>query len=133
MEKKVKETEKNALVVANEKKNMEQEATAIQKEIEQRTAELQKCLAELERKKKLSENRVQFMDVMDRLEQAEDILLQENEFNTDVYKLRFCNAANYREDDVFTISNREIIIDFVRYIREKVIAKVREIESQLMA
>lgn len=34
MEKKVKETEKNALVVANEKKNVEQEAAAIQKEIE---------------------------------------------------------------------------------------------------
>ena len=46
MEKKVKENEKNALVVANEKKNVEQEAAAIQKEIEQRTAELQKCLAQ---------------------------------------------------------------------------------------
>lgn len=133
MEKKVKETEKNALVVANEKKNVEQEAAAIQKEIEKRTAELQKCLDELERKKKLSENRNQFLCVIKKLKRAEDIILQENEFNSDTYKLRFSNSADYREEDVFTISNREIIIDFIMHIRDKILSKVGEIESQLMA
>lgn len=133
MEKKTKQNERNALVVANEAENINREALALQKQIEQHTAELQKCLAELEKKKKLSENRVQFMEVMDKLEHAQDILLQEESFNTEVYKLRFCATSNYREEDVFTIGNREIIIDFVRYIREKIIAKVREIESQLIA
>lgn len=133
MEKKAKLNEKNALVVVNETEKINKEANALREQIEQRTAELQKCLAELEKKKKLSENRVQFMEVLDKLEEAEDILLNQDGFNTEIYKLRFCNSSNYREDDVFSISNRDIIIDFVRHIRDKIIAKVREIESQLMA
>ena len=103
------------------------------KQEEQRTAELQKCLAELERKKKLSENRVQFIDVMDKLEKAEDELSQEEDFNTVLYKLKFCQGNSYRDDDTFSISNRLIIVEFIHFIRGKITEKIQEIEAQLIA
>lgn len=109
------------------------DAEELKREIEQRTAELQKCLAELERKKKLSENRVQFIDVMDKLGKAEDELSQEEGFNTGMYKLKFCQGSSYRDDDAFSISNRLIIVEFIHFIRGKITDKVREIEAQLIA
>lgn len=135
----LKVTEKNgkqeepAAVPGKKAKNKMKEADELKKEIEQRTAELQKCLAELERKKKLSENRVQFIDVMDKLEKAEDELSQEEDFNTVVYKLKFCQGNSYRDDDTFSISNRLIIVEFIHFIRGKITEKIQEIEAQLIA
>ncbi len=125
--------EEPAAVPGKKAKNKIKEADELKKEIEQRTAELQKCLAELERKKKLSENRVQFIDVMDKLEKAEDELSQEEDFNTVLYKLKFCQGNSYRDDDTFSISNRLIIVEFIHFIRGKITEKVQEIEAQLIA
>lgn len=125
--------EEPAAVPGKKAKNKIKEADELKKEIEQRTAELQKCLAELERKKKLSENRVQFIDVMDKLEKAEDELSQEEDFNTGLYKLKFCNGNSYRDDDAFSINNRLIIVEFIHFIRGKITEKVQEIEAQLIA
>lgn len=133
MEKKEKKNEKNALVIVSEENKVNKEAIALQQEIERRTAELQHCLAELERKRKLSENRTEFIAVMDKLEKSEDTLLQEEGFNTNSFKLRFGEANAYRDEDVFVIGNREIILDFIHFIRGKITEKVREIEAQLMA
>lgn len=125
--------EEPAAVPGKKAKNKMKEADELKKEIEQRTAELQKCLAELERKKKLSENRVQFIDVMDKLEKAEDELSQEEDFNTVLYKLKFCQGNSYRDDDTFSISNRLIIVEFIHFIRGKITEKIQEIEAQLIA
>lgn len=125
--------EEPAVVPGKKAKNKIKEADELKKEIEQRTAELQKCLAELERKKKLSENRVQFIDVMDKLEKAEDELSQEEDFNTVLYKLKFCQGNSYRDDDTFSISNRLIIVEFIHFIRGKITEKIQEIEAQLIA
>lgn len=125
--------EEPAAVPGKKAKNKIKEADELKKEIEQRTAELQKCLAELERKKKLSENRVQFIDVMDKLEKAEDELSQEEDFNTVLYKLKFCQGNSYRDDDTFSISNRLIIVEFIHFIRGKITEKIQEIEAQLIA
>lgn len=125
--------EEAAAVPGKKAKNKIKEADELKKEIEQRTAELQKCLAELERKKKLSENRVQFIDVMDKLEKAEDELSQEEDFNTVLYKLKFCQGNSYRDDDTFSISNRLIIVEFIHFIRGKITEKIQEIEAQLIA
>lgn len=133
MEKKEKQNEKTTLTVVSNENKANQEAISLQKEIEKRTAELQKCLAELERKKKLSENRVQFIEVMDKLEKAEDELSQEEGFNATMYKLKFCQGNSYRDDDVFSISNRLIIMDFIHFIRGKITEKIQEIEAQLIA
>ena len=131
-EKDGKQEEPAAVPVKKAKQKMK-EADELKKEIEHRTAELQKCLAELERKKKLSENRVQFIDVMDKLEKAEDELSQEEDFNTVLYKLKFCQGNSYRDDDTFSISNRLIIVEFIHFIRGKITEKVQEIEAQLIA
>lgn len=133
MEKKEKQNEKSTLTVVSDENKANQKAIALQKDIEQRTAELQKCLAELERKKKLSENRVQFIEVMDKLEKSEDELTQEEGFNTGIYKLKFGEGNSYRDDDVFSISNRFIILEFIHFIRGKITEKIREIEAQLIA
>lgn len=125
--------EEQAAVPVKKAKQKMKEADELKKEIEQRTAELQKCLAELERKKKLSENRVQFIDVMDKLEKAEDELSQEEDFNTVLYKLKFCQGNSYRDDDTFSISNRLIIVEFIHFIRGKITEKIQEIEAQLIA
>lgn len=125
--------EEPAAVPVKKAKQKMKEADELKKEIEQRTAELQKCLAELERKKKLSENRVQFIDVMDKLEKAEDELSQEEDFNTILYKLKFCQGNSYRDDDTFSISNRLIIVEFIHFIRGKITEKIQEIEAQLIA
>ena len=131
-EKDGKQEEPAAVPVKKAKQKMK-EADELKNEIEQRTAELQKCLAELERKKKLSENRVQFIDVMDKLEKAEDELSQEEDFNTVLYKLKFCQGNSYRDDDTFSISNRLIIVEFIHFIRGKITEKIQEIEAQLIA
>lgn len=131
-EKNGKQEEPAAVPVKKAKQKMK-EADELKKEIEQRTTELQKCLAELERKKKLSENRVQFIDVMDKLEKAEDELSQEEDFNTILYKLKFCQGNSYRDDDTFSISNRLIIVEFIHFIRGKITEKIQEIEAQLIA
>ena len=114
-EKNGKQEEQAAVPVKKAKQKMKED-DELKKEIEQRTAELQNCLAELERKKKLSENRVQFIDVMDKLEKAEDELSQEEDFNTVLYKLKFCQGNSYRDDDTFSISNRLIIVEFIHFI-----------------
>lgn len=127
-----KQEEPDAIPGKKAKQKMK-EADELKKEIEQRTAELQKCLAELERKKKLSDNRVKFIDVMDKLEKAEDELSQEEDFNTGLYKLKFCNGNSYRDDDAFSINNRLIIVEFIHFIRGKITEKVQEIEALLIA
>jgi len=108
-------------------------AETLQQEIERKTAELQKCLYDLERKKQLSENRNLFLDVLDKLENAEDRLIQDDSFITDSYKLKFSSCERYNEDDVFSIGNREVIIDFVHFIRGKITDKIRDLEAKLIA
>jgi hypothetical protein len=105
----------------------------LRKEIERRTAMLQQCLSELNRKQELSAHRSTFVSVLDDLESAEDQLLQEEDFNSGVFKLKFGEYHGYKDDDIFTIGNRNIILEFIRFIRGKVTEKIREIEQQLIA
>lgn len=106
---------------------------ALRKEIERRTAMLQQCLSELNRKQELSAHRSTFVSVLDDLESAEDQLLQEEDFNSGVFKLKFGEYHGYKDDDIFTIGNRNIILEFIRFTRGKVTEKIREIEQQLIA
>lgn len=132
MKKEVKNTVKNLelIPVTNDQQN---EAQMLQDEIEKRTKELEKCLQVLEAKKKLSMNRNVFITVMDKLEAAEDKLTQDTTFDTEDFKLKFASASNYRDEDVFCIGNRDLMLEFVRFIRVKVIDKIRDIEQQLVS
>lgn len=109
------------------------ETETLQREIEMRTAMLQQCLSELNRKQELSEHRSTFIEVLDSLENAEDRLLQEEDFNSGIFKLKFGEYQGYRDEDIFSIGNRSIIIEFIRFTHGKVTEKIREIEQQLIA
>lgn len=115
--------------VAAPKKN---EATDLQKEIDRKTEELQKCLAELERKKKLSYNRTAFMQALEKLEQAEGTLNEEDTFETKSYRLHFENTTSYHNEDIFAISNRFVLTEFIGFMRGKILLKIADIEKQLI-
>lgn len=135
MEKKMKQnaSESNAVVAVKDAQSVNREAEALQRQIEQHAAELQKCLAELERKKKLSANRATFLAVLDKLEEAEHNLVQDEEFDSATLKLKFVRADNFRDEEVLSVSNKALMLDFVRFIRAKIVDKVEDIELQLLA
>lgn len=108
-----------------------QTAEELQAEIERKTAELQKCLADLERKKKLSNDRSAFMSALDDLDAAETKLGDEDSFDSPHYKLRF--SQGYSSSDVFTLSNRFVLLEFINFMRGRIKTKISEIEMQLIA
>ena len=66
------------------KNSKKDEAAKLQEEINRKTKELEKCLADLERKKEISRNRTAFINAMDKLDEAADKLKQEDTFETAV-------------------------------------------------
>lgn len=108
------------------------EALALQKEIERKTKELQSCLADLTRKKKLSDNRDAFITACDNLEEAKKSLLEETDFVTSTHRLTFSGSKSYSNDDIFKISNRFVLLQFVDFITEKIHGKISDIEQELI-
>lgn len=109
------------------------EAEKIQEEIDSKTAELQKCLESLERKKKLSSHRTVFLTALDNIQEAEDKLNEVSEFESKLYKLTFEDGSNYQRNSIFAISNTDLLKDFIVFIRKRIHAKIAEIEKELMA
>jgi len=103
----------------------------LQKDIERKTQELQKCLADLTRKKTLSDNRSKFIDAIDNLNEAKKKIEEQTDFETNVYRLTF-KSGNYNSDDIFKISNRFVLLQFVDFITEKINQKISEIELDLI-
>lgn len=96
------------------------EAAKLQEEINRKTKELEKCLAELERKKEISRNRTAFINAMDKLDEAAGKLQEDNSFETTLYKLRFTDASGYGSNsDIFTISNRYLLEEFIKFMKKK--------------
>ena len=130
-----------------DKKNKKQESTTalqvisnetsaadkLQFEIEQKTKELQRTLEQLEIKKRLSANRVLFIEVLDKLTEATERISNEDSFDSEHYKLKFVSFGNYRDEEVFTIGNRNLITEFVAFIKIKVADKIRELEEELIS
>ena len=111
--------------------NEQPNALEIQKDIERKTKELQKCLADLTRKKSLSDNRTKFIEAIDNLNEAKKNLQEQTDFETNVYRLTF-KAGSYNSDEIFKISNRFILLQFVDFITEKINQKISEIELDLI-
>lgn len=110
------------------------EAAKLQEEINRKTKELEKCLADLERKKEISRNRTAFINAMDKLDEAADRLKQEDTFETAVYKLRFAEAPGYgNSSDIFTISNRFLLEEFIKFMKKKIQLKIEELEILLIS
>lgn len=116
------------------KNSKKDEAAKLQEEIDRKTKELARCLAELERKKEISRNRSAFIDAMDKLEEAAEKLKEEDTFETKFYKLRFSEVGNYNNStDVFSISNRFLLEEFIKFMRKKVQLKIGELEQLLIS
>ena len=112
-------------------KNEQPNALEIQKDIEHKTKELQKCLADLTRKKSLSDNRTKFIEAIDNLNEAKKNLQEQTDFETNVYRLTF-KAGSYNSDEIFKISNQFVLLQFVDFITEKINQKISEIELDLI-
>ena len=115
------------------KNSKKDEAAKLQEEINRKTKELEKCLADLERKKEISRNRTAFINAMDKLDEAADKLKQEDTFETAVYKLRFAEASGYGNSDIFTISNRFLLAEFIKFMQKKIQQKIEELEQLLIS
>lgn len=103
-----------------------------QKEIEAKQKELEKCLADLERKKQLSTNRQKFLSTDGNLLKVLEVL-NTDEFETPHFKLRLLSSeSRYNEPDVASISNTDLIKEFVLMLREKIATKIVEIENELI-
>ena len=113
------------------KPTKQQTAEELQAEIERKTAELQKCLADLERKKKLSNDRSAFMSALDDLDAAEAKLGEEDGFNSPNYKLKF--SGGYGSGEIFALSNRFVLVEFIGFMRGRIKTKISEIEMQLIS
>ena len=114
------------------KPTKKQTAEELQAEIERKTAELQKCLADLERKKKLSNDRSAFMSALDDLDAAEKRLGDEDSFDSPHYKLRFSQGYG-SSSDVFSLSNRFVLLEFIGFMRGRIKSKISEIEQMLIS
>lgn len=113
------------------KKPSKKSAEELQAELERKTAELQKCLEDLERKKKLSNDRTAFMGALDDLDAAETKLGEEDGFNSPNYKLKF--SGGYGSGEIFALSNRFVLLEFIGFMRDRIKSKISEIEMQLIA
>ena len=108
------------------------EIDAKQIELEAKQKELEKCLAILERKKELSANRQKFLSTDGNLLKVLEVL-NTDEFETPHFKLRLLSSeSRYNEPDVASISNTDLIKEFVLMLREKIASKIVEIESELI-
>ena len=116
------------------KSEAERQAEQLQKEMERKQKELAECLKVLEAKKELSAKRSTFIDTLDKINTAEEVLNEDDTFEVTNYRLIFVNsgAPSYREESIFKISNRELLLNFVDFIRDKINKKIAEIEAELV-
>ena len=117
-----------------EKSDAVKKAEELQKEMERKQKELAECLKVLEAKKELSAKRSTFIDTLDKINTAEEVLNEDDTFEVSNYRLFFANsgAPSYREEIIFKISNRELLLHFVDFIRDKINKKIAEIEAELV-
>lgn len=103
-----------------------------QKEIEAKQKELERCLAVLERKKQLSTNRQKFLSTDENLLKVLEVL-ETDDFETPHFKLKLLNVeSSYKDIELTSISNTDLINEFVMMLREKIASKIVEIETELI-
>lgn len=110
------------------------QALEAQREIEAKQRELAECLKVLEHKKKLSANRSKFIDTLDQLEEAQGLINPED-FETKRMRLTLEEVSDngYRNNGFSTsISNSNLILEFIAMLKEKITAKIEELETELV-
>ena len=116
------------------KSEAQRKAEELQKEMERKQKELDDCLKVLEAKKELSAKRTKFLETIGQINTAEEVLNEDDTFEVSNYRLIFASsgAPSFREENIFKISNRELLLNFVQFIREKINKKIAEIEAELV-
>lgn len=106
------------------------------KALEKRKQELEKCLSEIERKKELVEHLDKFHKTdhdLETLTQLVDDEIESDEFESNLYRIRLVGVNTYGDkNDIASISNVELIKEFIVMLRAKIAEKVTELETELM-
>lgn len=67
-------------------------------------------------------------------DEAAGKLQEDNSFETPLYKLRFTDASGYGSNsDIFTISNRYLLEEFIKFMKKKIQSKIEELEQLLIS
>lgn len=103
----------------------EQRAERMQKE-------LQTTLQKLTKLQDLNKKRTKFIATLDLLTDAKQKLTAEEDFEAKSYKIDFCGGTEYRADKLFSISNRELLLDFVDFMQSKIQERVSTLEAQII-
>ena len=97
---------------------------------------LEKQLKEIQRKKKLADNRVFFLSKRTELENCVEVLNEEiaqGNFTTDRFVLKFGKRSSYRdEEQIFTISNHDVLMKFIISLQGEIDKAVEKIEKDLL-
>ena len=116
-----------------EKSDAVKKAEELQKEMERKQMELAERLKVLEQKKDLSAKRTTFLNTLEQIDTAEDVLKEDSTFEVSTYRLIFAlGSSSYNNSEIFKISSRELLLNFVDFIREKINKKIAEIEAELV-
>lgn len=112
---------------------LQAEISQQQTEVERKQKELQEKLRELAEKQKLNNNRSKFIETLDKLAEFEKSLQEKDSFETNIFRVKFCGVENnYRETDLFSVSNTSVLLDLIGFMRERINIKVAEIEQLLL-
>ena len=103
----------------------EQRAERMQKE-------LQTTLQKLTKLQDLNKKRTKFIETLDLLTDAKQKLTAEEDFEAKTYKIDFCGGTEYRNDKLFSIANRELLLDFVDFMQSKIQERVSSLEAQII-
>ena len=103
----------------------EQRAERMQKE-------LQTTLQKLTKLQDLNKKRTKFIATLDLLTDANQKLTAEEDFEAKSYKIDFCGGTEYRADKLFSIANRELLLDFVDFMQSKIQERVSTLEAQII-
>ena len=97
---------------------------------------LENQLKEIQRKKKLADNRLFFMGKQNELKECVSALNDEiasGSFSTDKFVLKFGRRNSYRdEEQIFTISNTDVLIKFILSLQTEIDTAILKIENELL-
>jgi hypothetical protein len=103
---------------------------------ERKAKELQSTLQKLATLQELNRRRSKFIETLDQLTNAENLLSQKAEIDSEqiTYSIDFASGeTRYNREKLFSITHQEIVLDFVRYLSEKIKDKVATLEAQIIA
>lgn len=108
-------------------------AAELRREWEAKKRDLDNCLADLKHKKELADHREKFLATLEQLNEAED-LVKPTEFECKRMKLRLYEVNDYGREGEFSVSitNGDLILEFVAMLKDKINAKIKELETELV-